>query len=40
MKKVLVIGTGLISIEYAKVLTSLNISFTVVGRGVEGCNKF
>ncbi len=40
MKNVLIVGTGPISIEYVKVLNSLNISFTVVGRGVEGCNKF
>ena len=40
MKNVLIVGTGSISIEYVKVLNFLNISFTVVGRGVEGCNKF
>jgi len=33
------IGAGLMSMEYAKVLKSLNIPFLVIGRGEENCKK-
>lgn len=35
-----IIGTGLIGMEYAKVLSALNIGFTAIGRGKENCEKF
>ena len=37
---ILLIGTGYMAREYAKVLTDLNISFDVVGRGKENCQAF
>lgn len=38
--KVLLIGSGYMAKEYAKVLESLKISYTVIGRSQEGCNLF
>ena len=37
---VLIIGTGNMAKEYAKVLEGLNVDFEVVGRGVVNCNLF
>tara|TARA_Y100000590_G_scaffold141270_3_gene162064 strand:- start:7964 stop:8938 length:975 start_codon:yes stop_codon:yes gene_type:complete len=37
--KVLVVGSGYMATEYAKVLTGLNIEYEVVGRGVSNCEK-
>lgn len=37
---VLLIGTGYMAKEYAKVLTTLNIPFDVVGRGQQNCDLF
>lgn len=34
------VGTGLMAIEYAKVLKSLNVTFKVIGRRDEGCDNF
>jgi predicted dehydrogenase len=34
------VGTGLMAIEYGKVLKALDCDFTVIGRGEENCNKF
>jgi predicted dehydrogenase len=39
-KNVLIIGTGPMALDYAKVLTAQNISFQVVGRGEESALKF
>lgn len=38
--KVLVVGSGYMAFEYAKVLSGLKICFSVVGRSIESCNKF
>lgn len=38
--KVLLVGSGNMAIEYAKVLNSLKIDFTVVGRSTESCQNF
>ena len=40
MKKVLVIGTGNMAFEYAKVLKELGVSFEVLGRGVTSADTF
>ena len=37
--KVLIVGSGYMATEYAKVLTGLNIEYEVVGRGVSNCKK-
>ena len=39
-KKVLLIGTGYMGIEYTKVLKDLNIEFIVVGNSVDSCIEF
>ncbi len=38
--KILLVGTGYMAKEYAKVLKALKISFDVVGRGSENCKVF
>jgi predicted dehydrogenase len=38
--RILLVGTGNISKEYAKVLKSLNLKFDVVGRGEDNCKSF
>lgn len=40
MENVWIIGSGQMSIEYAKILTSLQINFKVIGRGIESANRF
>ena len=40
MKEVVLIGTGSMALDYAKVLTSLEIKFKVIGRGEESALKF
>lgn len=40
MKHILLIGTGNIARDYAKVLSNLDVSFDVVGRSQEGCQRF
>lgn len=40
MKEIVLIGTGPMAIDYAKVLTSLEIKFKVIGRGEESVLKF
>lgn len=37
---ILLIGTGYMAKEYAKVLKALNISFDAVGRSVQNCHSF
>lgn len=37
--KVLIVGSGYMGAEYAKVLTGLNVEYEVVGRGVSNCEK-
>jgi predicted dehydrogenase len=37
---VLLVGTGAMAQEYAKVLSALTISFEAIGRGEENCKKF
>ncbi len=37
--KVLIVGSGYMATEYAKVLTGLNIAYEVVGRGISNCKK-
>lgn len=39
-KNIWLVGTGPMGIEYCKVLQSLNVSFEVIGRGVESAKKF
>ena len=39
-KKVLLIGTGYIGLEYTKVLKDLNVKFTIIGNSVNSCTKF
>jgi predicted dehydrogenase len=39
-KTILIIGTGLMALDYAKILLAQNISFQVVGRGIESALKF
>jgi len=38
--KVLLVGTGYMGREYAKVLSALQVSYDVVGRGQENCDAF
>ena len=38
--KIWLIGTGLIGIEYAKVLHHLQVDFITIGRGEKNCTKF
>lgn len=40
LSEVLLVGAGYMAREYAKVLTGLNYSFQVVGRGEESAKKF
>lgn len=40
MKTIWIIGTGLMGIEYAKVLNALNLNYTAVGRGELSAKKF
>ena len=40
MKEIVLIGTGPMALDYAKVLTSLEIKFKVIGRGEESALKF
>lgn len=40
MKKIWLVGTGNIAIEYAKVLKDLNIEYTAIGRGKTNVEKF
>lgn len=37
--KVLIVGSGYMATEYAKVLTGLNVAFEIVGRGISNCKK-
>lgn len=39
-KGIWLIGSGLMAIEYGKVLNALNCDYTVIGRGAENCGKF
>lgn len=39
-KTILLVGAGPMAIEYAKVLTDLNVDFVAVGRRVENAKKF
>lgn len=39
-KNILIVGTGPMAIDYAKVLAAQNVSFQVVGRGEESAAKF
>lgn len=38
--KVLLVGSGNMAIEYAKVLNALEVDFTVVGRSIDSCKNF
>ncbi|WP_445749697.1 hypothetical protein [Polaribacter sp.] len=40
MKEIVLIGTGPMALDYARVLTSLEIKFKVIGRGEESALKF
>lgn len=40
MKNVWIIGTGLIGVEYSKVLDALNVNHVVIGRGEASAAKF
>lgn len=40
MEKVLLIGTGAMAVDYAKVLNGLKVDFVTVGRGEEKCISF
>lgn len=40
MEKILLIGAGPMSVEYAKVLQAQNIEYTVLGRGLESAKTF
>lgn len=40
MKEIVLIGTGPMAVDYAKVLISLEIKFKVIGRGEESALKF
>lgn len=40
MKNVWIIGTGLIGVEYSKVLDALNVNHVVIGRGETSAAKF
>lgn len=37
---ILLVGAGLMASEYAKVLESMNINYSVIGRGTESAKKF
>jgi predicted dehydrogenase len=37
---VLIVGTGAMALEYAKVLTALTVPFETIGRGEANCKKF
>ncbi len=39
-KNIWLVGTGLMGIEYAKVLKSLGVTFVPIGRGKQSCDKF
>ena len=39
-KQIYLIGTGMMAVDYAKVLTAQNLKFTVIGRGSESALKF
>lgn len=39
-KSIWLVGTGLMGIEYAKVLKALNCNFIAIGRGSEKCKEF
>ncbi len=39
-KNIWLVGTGLMGIEYCKVLQSLDVPFEVIGRGTESAKKF
>ena len=38
--KSILLGTGNMGVEYTKILKSLNVKFTAIGRSKKGCNKF
>jgi predicted dehydrogenase len=38
-KKVLIVGSGYMASEYAKVLSSLKVDYEIVGRGLKNCKK-
>ena len=40
MEKIWLIGTGLMGIEYAKVLSALQVDFIAIGRGIDNVKKF
>ena len=40
MKTILLVGTGLMAVEYAKVLQSMNLNFKVIGRGAKSASLF
>ncbi len=40
LKKILLVGTGPMAVEYVKVLKDLPVDFEVVGRGNDSCEKF
>ncbi len=40
MKTIWLIGTGLMGIEYAKVLKALNVEYIAIGRGISSSDKF
>jgi predicted dehydrogenase len=40
MEQILLVGTGYMGIEYAKVLNALNQKYIVIGRGEENAKKF
>ena len=40
MKKILLVGTGAMAVEYAKVLKALGNGFEVMGNSLSGCNEF
>jgi predicted dehydrogenase len=40
MKEIILIGTGPMALDYAKVLTSLEIKFKVIGRGEDSALRF
>ena len=34
------IGSGLMALDYAKIIKALNIEFTVIGRGIKSAQNF
>ena len=40
MNSIWLVGSGLMAIEYAKVLKEINVPFITIGRGVKGVNAF